>query len=80
MIDRILVEYLHDGHWTWSRDYPVSHKEDALEYARNLWRNGAAGVRVSQTVRSVIVEHIRSSDAASRRPTRSPRPTGEASQ
>jgi hypothetical protein len=66
VIDRILVEYLHEGQWTWARDYPMSQLEEAKEFGRRLWRDGVAGVRISVTERRVLEEHRRSSDAASR--------------
>lgn len=78
MIERILVEYLHDGRWTWSRDYPVTQEEEAKEYGRQLWRGGAAGVRISKFERRILVESRRSSDGSSGPRTSGPRPTPEA--
>lgn len=75
MTDRVLVEYLHDGKWTWCRDYPKSQLENAKEFARSLWREGAAGIRISVTERRVLEEHTRSSDTGTRQPPRSPRTT-----
>jgi hypothetical protein len=65
MIDRVVVYYWHRGSWFWSRDYPVSKTEDAKEYGRELWRNGAEGVKITQQKEVVLVEKMRSEGLAS---------------
>lgn len=59
MIERILVEYMHDGQWTWSRDYPSGAEEEAKEHGRDLWRQGVQGVRISKFERRILLEHVR---------------------
>jgi hypothetical protein len=76
-MERVVVEYLHDDQWFWSRDYPALRLEDAKEYGRQLWKRGAAGVRITHYKPIVLVEEIRSHRAASARSTTGPSPTQE---
>lgn len=59
MMGRVVVYYWHHEGWCWSRDYPISQMEEAKEYGRSLWRNGAAGVKISAWEERIVVEHKR---------------------
>lgn len=72
-MERVVVEYWHDGGWVWSRDYPTKLKDDALEYGRKLWRDGVAGVRITQYVPKVLVEERRSQQRRGSAGTTAPR-------
>lgn len=74
-MERVVVEYWHDGGWVWTRDYPISLEADAVEHGRQLWRQGVAGVRISKFERKIIAEHRRSPEAAVPAPHRRPRTT-----
>lgn len=77
MIGRVVVYYWHEGSWFWSRDYPTSQQDEALEYGRELWRRGSAGVKISRYEEIIVAEHKRSDVLPNRATSQGPRTTGE---
>jgi hypothetical protein len=59
LIERVVVEVLREGQWSFAGDFSLGQEEKAKELGRQLWRQGAGGIRISRFQREVILEHRR---------------------